>query len=64
LDAPAPGDEHRPRLPGKLIDPLLAQRVVIDIEFTCRPVDRSTRRQELFDPHPLEVVATLASPGS
>jgi hypothetical protein len=41
-----------------------AQRVVVDIEFARRRLNRSACRQQPLDPHPLKVVATLASPGS
>jgi hypothetical protein len=58
------GDVQSPRLWRHMIDPVPAQRVVVDIEFARRPLDRSSRRKQPLDPHPFEVIATLASSGS
>jgi len=41
-----------------MIDPMPTERVVVDREFPCSSLNRRTRSEQPFDPHPLGVVAS------
>src|SRR5882762_1082174 len=51
-------DVRRPRLGRHMIDPMPTERVVVDREFPCSSLNRRTRSEQPFDPHPLGVVAS------
>jgi hypothetical protein len=38
------------------------QCVMVDREFSRRPLDRRAGRKKPFDPHPFEVIASLTAP--
>src|SRR5262249_6229190 len=55
-------DVRRSRLGRNVIDPVSAQRVIVDREFARRPLDRPTGGKKPLDPHALEVIASLTAP--
>jgi len=40
-----------------------AQCVMVDREFSRRPLDRCAGREKPFNPNPFEVLASLTAPG-
>ena len=55
-------DVRRSRLGRNVIDPVSAQRVIVDRELPRRCLDRCAGRQKPFNPHALEVIASLTAP--
>jgi hypothetical protein len=51
-------DVRRPRLGRHMIDPMPTERVVVDREFPFSSLNRRTRSEQPFDPHPLGMVAS------
>src|SRR5215471_1879751 len=56
-------DVRRSRLGRNVIDPVSAQRVIVDRELPRRCLDRPTGGKKPFNPHALEVIASLTTPG-
>jgi hypothetical protein len=57
-------DVRRPRLWRDVVDPVPAQRVIVDLEFSSGSLDRCPGREEPLDPHAFEMIATLTSASS
>src|SRR4029077_11288523 len=47
-----------------MIDPVPAQCVIVDREFSRRPFDRRAGGKQPLDPHPFQVLASLTETGS
>ena len=54
-------DVGRPSLWRDMVDPVPAQRMVVDLEFSRGSFDRSAGGKQPLDPHALEVITTLAA---
>ena len=61
--APAPRCTRPGPRPTHMIDPMPTQGVVVDREFPSRSLDRCPGRQQPFNPHPFEVLASLTASG-
>src|SRR5262249_6788301 len=58
------GDVRRTRFWRHVIHPMPAQSMVVDRKFSRRSLDRCARCQQTLDPHALDMIAALTSPGS
>jgi hypothetical protein len=61
---PGPHDVRRAGFRRNVVPPVPTQCVIVDREFSRGSLHRCARREQPFDPHALEVIATLTSPGS
>jgi hypothetical protein len=58
------GDVRRSRFCRNVVYPMPTQGMIIDREFSRGSLDRCARCQKTLDPHALDMIAALASPGS
>ena len=57
-------DVRRTRFCRDMIDPVPAQCVIVDLEFSRGSLDRCPGREKPLDPLPFEMIATLTTPCS
>ena len=57
-------DVRRPRLRRDVVDPVPAERVIVDLEFSSGSLDRRSCGKKALDPHSLEMITTLTAPCS
>jgi hypothetical protein len=63
LDRSGARDVRRAGFRRNMVSPMPTQGVIVDREFSRGSLDRCAGCQETLDPHALNVIAALASPG-
>jgi hypothetical protein len=61
---PGARDVRRAGFRRNMVPPVPTQCVIIDREFSSDSLNRPARREQTLDPHAVEVITALTSPGS